>query len=53
MGTIIDDPIRTPLPKPQKTAQGGYTANIVVIDVFGNCSTNLRVKMSPDLTKPH
>lgn len=50
MGTIIDDPIRTPLPKPQKTVRG-YTANIVVIDVFGNCSTNLRVKNVPDLSK--
>lgn len=50
MGTIIDDPIRTPLPKPQKTAEG-YRANIIVIDVFGNCTTNLRVSQIPDLTK--
>src|SRR5690606_27136337 len=50
MGTIITDPVRTPLPKPQKTAQG-YKANIIVIDVFGNCSTNLRVSQVPDLAK--
>lgn len=50
MGTIIHDPIRTPLPKPQKTGQG-YRAGIVTIDVFGNCSTNLRVAQVPDLAK--
>ena len=50
MGTIIDDPIRTPLPKPQKTAEG-YRANIIVIDVFGNCTTNLRVSQIPDLAQ--
>ena len=47
MGTVIHDPIRTPLPKPQKTA-AGYQANIIVIDVFGNCTTNLRVSQIPD-----
>lgn len=49
IGTLITDPVRTPLPKPQKTDQG-YLANIVVIDVFGNCSTNLKVADIPDLT---
>lgn len=50
MGTIITDPIHTPLPKPEKT-EHGYHANIIVIDVFGNCSTNLRVPQIPDLDK--
>ena len=50
MGTIISDPVRTPLPTPQKTDQG-YNANIIVIDVFGNCSTNLRVAQVKDLAK--
>ncbi len=50
MGTPITNPVRTPLPKPIQTEQG-YHANIIVIDVFGNCSTNLRVSQIPDLTK--
>ena len=50
LGTIITDPVRTPLPKPTKTGQG-YNANIIVIDVFGNCSTNLPVSQVPDLNK--
>ncbi|HQC64468.1 MAG TPA: SAM-dependent chlorinase/fluorinase [Anaerolineaceae bacterium] len=50
LGTVIHDPIRKPLPKPQKTEQG-YRANILVIDVFGNCSTNLRVAQVPNLAK--
>jgi len=50
MGTLITDPVRTPLPKPERTA-AGYKANIIVIDVFGNCSTNLRVSQVPDLAK--
>ena len=50
MGTLISDPIRTPLPKPSKTEEG-YNASIIVIDVFGNCSTNLRVSQVPDLAK--
>ena len=50
MGTLITDPVSTPLPKPEKTTTG-YKANIIVIDVFGNCSTNLRVSQVPDLSK--
>lgn len=50
LGTVIHDPIRKPLPRPQKTEQG-YRANILVIDVFGNCSTNLRVAQVPNLAK--
>ena len=50
MGTLITDPVLTPLPKPEKT-DTGYKANIIVIDVFGNCSTNLRVSQVPDLSK--
>lgn len=50
MGTLISDPVRAPLPKPEKT-DAGYKANILVIDVFGNCSTNLRVSQVPNLEK--
>lgn len=50
LGTVIHDPVRTPLPKPRKTAQG-YSANILVIDIFGNCTTNLRVTQIPDHAK--
>ncbi len=50
MGSLINDPVRTPLPKPVKT-ESGYQANIIVIDVFGNCSTSLRINQIPDLSK--
>lgn len=42
LGTAIDDAVRMPLPKPVKTDEG-IEGSIVVIDVFGNCSTNIRV----------
>jgi S-adenosylmethionine hydrolase len=48
LGTVIDDPIRLPLPKPVRTEEG-IEGSIVVIDVFGNCSTNVRVSEVPDL----
>ena len=48
LGTVIDDPVRLPLPKPVRTEEG-IEGNIVVIDVFGNCSTNVRVSDVPDL----
>lgn len=50
MGTLITDPVRLPLPKALKT-ETGYQANIMLIDVFGNCSTTLRVSQVPDLAK--
>lgn len=40
LGPVITDVMRTPLPKPQKTANG-WKASIMVVDVFGNCTTNL------------
>jgi hypothetical protein len=48
LGTVIDDPVRLPLPKPVRTEEG-IEGNIVVIDVFGNCSTNVRVSEVSDL----
>ncbi len=50
LGTIITDPVRMPLPKPVRTEQG-IEGSIVVIDVFGNCSSNIRVSEVPDLRK--
>jgi len=48
LGTVIDDPVRLPLRKPVKTEEG-IEGSIVVIDVFGNCSTNVRVSEVSDL----
>ena len=42
LGTPITNPVRLPLPKPVRTDEG-IEGSIVVIDVFGNCSTNIRV----------
>lgn len=50
LGTAITDPVHMPLPKPVKTAEG-IDGSIVVIDVFGNCSTNIRVSEVADLGK--
>jgi S-adenosylmethionine hydrolase len=50
MGTAITNPVRLPLPRPEKT-ETGYRANILLVDYFGNCSTNLRVKQVPNLAK--
>ena len=48
LGTLITDPVRLPLPKPFRTDKG-IEGSIVVIDVFGNCSTNIRVSEVADL----
>jgi S-adenosylmethionine hydrolase len=40
LGPAITDVIRSPLPKPEKTA-AGWKAQIAVIDIFGNLTTNL------------
>ncbi len=40
MGTLINDPVLTPLAKPEKIASG-YRAQISVVDTFGNLTTNL------------
>ena len=40
LGVPIQDPIQIPLPKPEKTTKG-WRAQIVAIDHFGNCTTNL------------
>jgi len=40
MGTPINDPVLTPLAKPEKIASG-YRAQISVVDTFGNLTTNL------------
>lgn len=48
LGTLIDDPVRLSLPKPVRSERG-IEGSIVVIDVFGNCSTNIRVSEVADL----
>jgi len=40
LGTLFEDPVLLPLSKPARTARG-YQAHISVIDVFGNCTTDL------------
>ena len=42
LGTLITDPVRLPLPKPVITDEE-IQGSILVIDVFGNCTTNVRV----------
>jgi S-adenosyl-L-methionine hydrolase (adenosine-forming) len=42
LGPFITDVKRTPLPRPEKTVTG-YKAQIAVVDVFGNLTTNLPV----------
>jgi len=40
LGTPFSDPVVLPLSKPVRTADG-YNAHIAMIDVFGNCATDL------------
>lgn len=40
LGPAVPDPVRIPLPKPERTATG-WLAHVTVIDVFGNCTTDL------------
>jgi len=40
LGPAITDPVRLSLPKPEKTITG-WRAHITVVDVFGNCTTDL------------
>jgi hypothetical protein len=43
LGLAIQNPIRIQLPKPEKTANG-WIAHVTVVDVFGNCTTDLPAK---------
>lgn len=40
LGMPIDDPVRLPLPRPERTASGWH-AHIIAIDHFGNLATDL------------
>jgi len=40
LGPALTDPVRLQMPKPKKTADG-WEAHITVIDIFGNCTTDL------------
>jgi len=43
LGTTITDPILLDLPQPEKT-QNGWKAQVTIIDVFGNLTTDLPVE---------
>ena len=40
LGTLIDDPVLLEIPVPEKTA-GGWRGQVILVDNFGNLSTNL------------
>jgi S-adenosylmethionine hydrolase len=40
LGPAILDPVRLSMPKPEKTTRG-WLAHVTVIDIFGNCTTDL------------
>lgn len=40
LGPEISDPVRLSMPKPEKT-RDGWRAHVIVVDVFGNCTTDL------------
>ena len=40
LGPAITDPVRLSMPKLEKTAKG-WRAHVTIIDVFGNCTTDL------------
>jgi S-adenosylmethionine hydrolase len=43
MGSVIHDPVRLEIPRPEKIRAGGWRGEIIYIDHFGNLSTNLNV----------
>jgi S-adenosylmethionine hydrolase len=43
LGSLIHDPVRLSLPRPQRTASG-WRGEVIHVDHFGNISTNLRVE---------
>jgi S-adenosylmethionine hydrolase len=40
LGTLIDDPVRIPLPQPQRT-ETGIAGEVIHIDYFGNVASNI------------
>lgn len=42
MGPAIRDPVRLPLPAPARAGEGIWLAEVIHVDRFGNCVTNLR-----------
>ena len=40
LGTSFSDPVRIPLPKPERTAEG-WNAHVTIIDIYGNITTDL------------
>jgi S-adenosylmethionine hydrolase len=47
LGPAVTDPIRIQLPRPEKT-DNGWRAHITVVDVFGNCTTDLPAESIAD-----
>jgi S-adenosylmethionine hydrolase len=41
MGSVINDPIRLDYPRPVSIPGGGLRGQVIEIDTFGNCSTNI------------
>jgi S-adenosylmethionine hydrolase len=41
MGTLIRDPIRLKIPRPEQMLGGGWRGQVIEIDTFGNLSTNI------------
>lgn len=47
LGSLITDPVRLSLPQPVQTT-AGWEAEVVMVDVFGNLSTNLPAGWLPE-----
>ena len=47
LGTFITNPVRLSLPQPIQT-ESGWEAEVVIVDVFGNLSTNLAEGLLPE-----
>jgi S-adenosylmethionine hydrolase len=41
IGTLIHDPIRQPIPRPEHLPGGGWRGQVIEVDNFGNLSTNI------------
>lgn len=47
LGERINDPVRMVLPQPQQTSSG-WLGEVIMVDVFGNLSTNLPAAVVPE-----
>jgi S-adenosylmethionine hydrolase len=52
LGPALQDPLRLPIPVPRPDASGGFQGQVIWIDHFGNCITNLTAAELDAVSRP-